>query len=596
MHGDPAVQGTCPFSGAGAAPQVSRRSVLAGLGGLALAPLLGGLGSPAAAAVPGGRRPAAAPAAGRAARRAARAAHGVGNPRGSDIAVRAGRGKEARFGVMFKRLPAYSPPDELLSALAVQMNDGKAPLSDVKDSDVAFDNPGMPAGYIYLGQFIDHDMTLDMTPLTQQQQDPGAMTNYDTPRFDLGNVYGKGPAGSPELYDPARPGYLRCNDHDEVRDLPRDDVGAAFLGDPRNDENLIVAQLHAVFLRLHNKLRDEGRTFEQARQLIRWHYQWLIVNDFLVRMVGRDVVQRLLRRRGRRIEFRGRHYKPKNPRRPYMPIEYAGAAYRFGHSMIRAEYEVHDGHTCPLFANEGYQDLRGSRPVPANLWIDWNYFFEIPGMDAPDDRNMARTIDTQLSLPLSTLPPTVVAPTAGAIVSLAERNLLRGKRLGLPAGQDVAAAMGLRPFTNEELGLPDPAWQGKAPLWFYVLKEAELGGGHRLGPVGGTIVAEVVLGLMACDPDSYFNANPGFDPGPGYGMGDFLLWADAIDPRAFEPAEEEDELEDEPAEEELDEDELDEDELDEEPHLEEPETELEEELATDQGIDPAASSPVPGAV
>jgi hypothetical protein len=114
--------------------------------------------------------------------------------------------------------------------------------------------------------------------------------------------------------------------------------------------------------------------------------------------------------------------------------------------------------------------------------------------------------------------------------------------------------------------------------------------------VGGTIVAEVVLGLMACDPDSYFNANPGFDPGPGYGMGDFLLWADAIDPRAFEPAEEEDELEDEPAEEELDEDELDEDELDEEPHLEEPETELEEELATDQGIDPAASSPVPGAV
>ncbi len=182
---------------------------------------------------------------------------------------------------MFKKLPAFAPPDALLTALAVSMNDGKAPLSDVKDSDVAFGNLGMPAGYICLGQFVDHDMTLDKTPLTQQQQDPRAMTTYDTPRFDLASVYGRGPAGSPELYDPARPGYLLCNDHDGVHDLPRDDVGAAYLGDPRNDENLIVVQFHAVFLRRHNRLRDEGKSFEQAQQLVRWHYQWLIVNDYL---------------------------------------------------------------------------------------------------------------------------------------------------------------------------------------------------------------------------------------------------------------------------------------------------------------------------
>ena len=138
--------------------------------------------------------------------RALKGAHGVGDPRGSDIALRFGRDREARFGVMFKRLPAYNPPDALLTALAVKMNDGKAPLNDVKDSDVAFDNETMPAGYIYLGQFIDHDMTLDKTPLTQQKQDPRAMTNYDTPKFDLGSVYGKGPTGSPELYDPAKPG------------------------------------------------------------------------------------------------------------------------------------------------------------------------------------------------------------------------------------------------------------------------------------------------------------------------------------------------------------------------------------------------------
>ena len=597
------TDGVCPFSGAGAGDDgtarsgVSRRAMLAGLASLAALPVLSGTAHAAPARRPGAPTPA--PRVPARKPRAARGAHAVGNPRGSDIAVRAGRDKEARFGVMFKTLPAFSPPDALLTALAVAMNDGKAPLSDVQDSDVAFDIPGIPAGYIYLGQFIDHDMTLDKTPLTQQQQDPRAMTNYDTPRFDLASVYGKGPAGSPELYDPARPGYLLCNDHDGVRDLPRDEVGAAYLGDPRNDENLIVAQLHAVFLRLHNKLRDEGKTFEQAQQLLRWHYQWLIVNDYLPRIVGRDVVDRLVRRRrGGPIEFLGRFYKPRNPRRPYMPVEYSGAAYRFGHSMIRAEYEVHDQHTVPIFANEGYQDLRGNRPVPDDLWIDWNYFFEIPGMSTPDDRNMSRKIDTQLSLPLSKLPPTVVAPTAGAITSLAERNLLRGKRLGLPAGQDVAVAMGLKPLTNQQLGLTDPGWKGKAPLWFYVLKESELLGGNRLGPVGGTIVAEVILGLMACDTTSYFTANPGFHPGAGYAMGHFLLWADAIDPRAFEVPEEEvpeaEDPEEAPEDGEVE---------DEAPHEEEPEApeadepdEGPEPLEPGEAPDPAATSPVPGTV
>jgi hypothetical protein len=546
--------GGCPFSGAAGGPKVSRRSVLAGLTALALTPVVGGVSL--SGGTGGGATAVAAGAAPTKKRRAARGSHSA-DQRGMDIAVKAGRDKEARFGLMFKKLPSFNPPDALLTALAVQMNDGKPPLNDVKDSDVEFDNPGIPAGYVYLGQFIDHDMTLDTTPLTLQQQDPKGMTNFDTPRFDLGNVYGKGPSGSPELYDPARPGYFLLNDHDGVRDLPRDDLGAAFLGDARDDENLIIGQLQAVFLRLHNKLRDEGKTFQQAQQLVRWHYQWLIVNDFLARIVGRDVVGRLIRRTPRKIDFLGTFYKPRNPKRPYMPVEYAGAAYRFGHSMIRAEYEVHDGHTVPIFANEGHEDLRGSRPIPADLWIDWNYFFEIPGMDTPDDRNMARRIDTQLSLPLSTLPRTVVAPTTGAIIALAERNLLRGKRLGLPAGQDVAAALGCTPLTNDKLGLTDPGWQGKAPLWFYVLKEAELLGGNRLGPVGGTIVAEVILGLMAADPTSYFTTNPAFDPGPGYGMGDFLLWADAIDPRAFEKLDVEEELPDEePPEEELPHEEL----------------------------------------
>jgi hypothetical protein len=452
--------------------------------------------------------------------------------RGLDVAVKGGRDKEARFGLMFKKLPAYSPSDTLLKSLAGRMNDRKAPLSDVKDSDVEFDSP-IPAGFVYFGQFVDHDMTLDRTALTLQQQDPKGMTNFDTPRFDLGNVYGGGPTANPELYDPAKPGYMLLNHHDDLVDLPRDEVGAAFLGDPRDDENLIIAQLQTVFLRLHNKFRDQGKTFEQARQQCRWHYQWLIVHDFLPRIVGPELVKRLIVTKGGVLTAATSFYKPKNPNKPYIPVEYAGAAYRYGHSMIRAEYEVQDGHTVPIFGRDGYEDLRGSRPIPENLWVDWNYFFDIPGVESPDDRNMARKIDTEISMPLATLPSTVVAPTADAIVALSERNLLRGKRLGLPAGQDVAVAMGVKPLTNAQLGLSEAGWNKKAPLWYYILKEAEIGGGDRLGAVGGRIVAEVILSLLAADKTSYFNANPSFNPGSNFKMGDLILLADAFDERAL---------------------------------------------------------------
>ena len=589
---------------------MSRRRVLAGAAGLAAVPVLSGMGGTAHAQVPA-PTPTPAPVAPAPAAalanlkkgRALKGAHGVGDPRGYDIALRAGRDREARFGVMFKRLPAYNPPDALLTALAVKMNDGKAPRGDVKDSDVTFDIETIPAGYIYFGQFVDHDMTLDKTPLTQQRQDPRGMVNYDTPKFDLGSVYGKGPAGSPELYDPAKPGYLLVNPHDQLFDLPRDAVGAAYLGDPRNDENLIVAQLHVVFLRMHNKLMEGGKTFEQAQQQLRWTYQYLIVNDFLPRIVGQDVVNSLIRRRGTGpIQFTGKLYQPRNVNKPYMPVEYSGAAYRFGHSMIRAEYEVQDGHTVPIFGQDGYEDLRGNRQIPSSLWIDWNYFFEIPGMNTPDDRNMARLIDAQISLPLTKLPPTVVAPTAGAIVALAERNLLRGKRLGLPAGQDVATAMGIKPLTNAQLGLTEPGWRGKAPLWFYILKESELLGGKKLGPVGGRIVAEVILGMLGLDKTSYFNANPSFTPGAGYKMGDFILAADAIDPRARiqEPEEPEDPT---APEEELPEEELPEEEGPEEegPEEEGPEEEVDDDapqtgpipLPPGEGaINPAATSAV----
>jgi hypothetical protein len=447
--------------------------------------------------------------------------HAVGDPRGSEIATKAGRDKEGRFGVMFKDTEPFTPPDDLLHSLAVVMSEpAGAPL----------DNPDIPAGFTFLGQFIDHDMTLDRTPLPQQQTDPLALTNFDTPSFDLGSLYGGGPAVDPEIYEPGGSGRLRVvRNATGVDDLPRRADGSAIIGDGRNDENLIIAQLHLLFARFHNRCLATGlaKNLAEAQRLTRWHFQWVIVHDFLPQVAGSATMARFLGG-GTPPRFKREFYKPRNPHRPMMPIEYSVAAYRFGHSMIRPGYLLNARTTppsaAPIFGAEG-ADLRGNRPLPARLEIDWQHFFAVPGKPATP-RNQARLIDAKLSAPLFTLPPTVVSD---AVTSLAERNLLRGKRLGLPAGQDVAARMGLTPLTNVELDLPYPAnpgWQGKAPLWFYILREAELdNGGKRLGPVGGRIVAEVILGILDADRGSYLHAKPGFKPiADQFRMGDLVAF------------------------------------------------------------------------
>jgi hypothetical protein len=455
--------------------------------------------------------------------------HATAWTRGSDIAVKAGRDKEGRFGIMFKQAEAYSPPDELIKSLAAQMGEPSGP------NTTDLDNPRIPAGFTFLGQFIDHDMTLDRTPLPEQQADPQALTNFDTPQFDLGSLYGRGPAADPDLYEADRTRMKVVRNANGVDDLPRRADGSAFLGDARNDENLIIAQLHLAFAKFHNRCLSTGlaKNLAEAQRLTRWHFQWLIVHDFLDKVAGPEVVGRFLDGKGKvKREF----YKPKNPNRPMMPIEYSVAAYRFGHSMIRAGYLLNARTTPPaaaaIFGAEG-SDLRGNRPLPARLEIDWWHFFDVPGKPAAP-RNAARRIDGKLSLPLFNLPGTVVGD--GTTPSLAERNLIRGKRLGLPAGQDVARRMGVTPLTNAELGLPDPqnpGWQGKAPLWFYILKEAELShAGQRLGAVGGRIVTEVILGILEADKDSYLRAKADFRPvapiAPATGQfrtGDFLRFA-----------------------------------------------------------------------
>jgi hypothetical protein len=453
---------------------------------------------------------------------------------------RAQRNKEGRFGYMFKQAPAFEPPDGLLTELAGQMRE--------PDGAGASLDSGIPAGFTFLGQFIDHDMTFDQTPLEEARKDPDATQNFRTPALDLDAVYGKGPDGSPELYEPGDRDKLRVTSAPHL-DLPRSSGDQAVIGDPRNDENLVISQLHLGFLRFHNAAVDHVRArpgrqpkvFEEARRLTRWHYQWLVVNEFLPKVIGTSMLSSIIQPGpGKQPKIQIKHYKPGNPNRPMMPVEYAAAAYRFGHSMVRAGYKVNDTTGAAMFeATPSDTNLNGFRALPAPLVIDWANFFQVAGRPAPQS---SRAIDARLVAPLFDLPVSVVPDNAQAparIGSLPERNLIRGKRVGLPSGQKVAQAMGETALSNSDLGVSnDPGWGGEAPLWYYVLKESELlANGAHLGPVGGRIVGEVIVALIRSDRSSYLHASgdPGFQPeapfagaSGGFTTADFLAFAGAL--------------------------------------------------------------------
>jgi hypothetical protein len=434
---------------------------------------------------------------------------------------------EGRFGLMFKRLPAFAPRDDLLTGLARSMVEDQT----VPDDQHLNTSPRLFAGFTFIGQFIDHDITFDNTPLELQLADPDARVNFRTPRYDLDSVYGRGPVQEPGVYDPVdRDKLLLRPNVNGVEDMPRGDDGRAIIPDPRNDENLIILQLHKAFAQFHNALVGYARSlgirrewvFETARRLARWHYQWAVIHDFLPRFVGDQLVGptgTVFREvAGKPPVITLNYYRPTNKDgRPFMPVEFAVAAYRFAHSIIRPFYVINqstlDRGGIPVFGPDGGFNLNGGRPIPSDLVIEWKNIL-------PADPNFTarkpRKIDTKLSMPLTSLPGSVVPPP-DPTVHLAVRNTLRGKHVGLPSGQQVARAMRANVLSNAMLGLSnDPGWGGEAPLWFYILKEAELPpyNAERLGPVGGRIMAEVLVGLLQRDPNSYLYLDPAWKPGP----------------------------------------------------------------------------------
>ena len=320
------------------------------------------------------------------------AAHG-GGVRGDDAVARSAS-FEGRFGRLFRSLPPGEWPKEALMALGLAMT--ADPEVDDKDKNLPAaspetdkriqddeENAGIPAGYTYLGQFIDHDITFDPASSLQQQNDPNALVDFRTPRLDLDSVYGRGPDDLPYMYDGnkfrlGRP--LFANDQPtNARDLPRyiDPENAtaprrALIGDKRNDENVIVSQLHGAMLRFHNKLvdADPAASFRDIQQRVRWHYQWIVLNDFLVKICGEQVVKDILPHLGkdRPIWENPPNFAIYKYRQDaFMPVEFSVAAYRFGHSMVRPIYRLNtqlNGGADPAKATH-----RGDAPRPGGTLL-----------------------------------------------------------------------------------------------------------------------------------------------------------------------------------------------------------------------------------
>ncbi|MBD2486837.1 heme peroxidase family protein [Aulosira sp. FACHB-615] len=467
----------------------------------------------------------------------------------------------SRFGRMFRNQPSFAPPTDVIRAALLEM--GKAggildakdnlaagPLALIVDPALNVNNPNNPnhtAGTTFFGQFMDHDITFDLSSRLGRVTPPVSAPNGRTPAFDLDTVYGDGPFASPTFYDPTDQIKLRLENGGLFEDLPRDANNRALVVDPRNDQHLILTGILSAFHLFHNRAVDLVRSqspsinnvnaFNEARRLTTWHYQWLILHEFLPQIIGQDRVNEILRN--------GRRFYTPLPGRGFIPVEFQ-VGYRFGHSMVRPSYRANlaGDNGQPFFAfifdpsQDGKadpSDLRGFARAPRRF-IGWQTFFDFN--DTQIRRN--KLIDTKISSALFNLPLQAIVEGTPP-TSLLQRNLLRHVTWQLPSGQTLARAIGVSVLSKNdlaELRSIYPTFDTSTPLWYYILKEAELmERGLRLGPLGSRIIGEVIIGLLQVDPKSYLNVNPSWVPTlptrtgrpEDFRMVDFLTFA-RVDP------------------------------------------------------------------
>jgi hypothetical protein len=434
----------------------------------------------------------------------------------------------------------------------------------------------IPAGYTYLGQFIDHDLTMDKTDVELGEDVPPAqLVQGRSPRLDLDSLYGAGP-GDPKsatFYEDdglhlklGRTRKIGPDASKQGHDLPRvDGKRTALVPDPRNDENLIVAQTHVAMIRFHNAVVDSlpsnlpsVKRFRRARKAVTLHYQWMIRHDYLPRIVDPAVVNDVFTN-GRKLV-----QPDAGPTEvPTMPVEFSVAGFRLGHSMVREAYNWNrrfpgqNGSLFYMFDFSGLGGSLGGDVILASNWLaDWRRMYDFaagghPELAPASSVNKAMRIDTLVVDPLKHLP----ASTFGGKESLgfnapernlAFRNLTRAGMVSLATGPQMVTKLqnvgvAITKLTKAQIlegsggavltGLTADqknAVNTKTPLWFYLLREAELNGG-RLTGVGGRIVAETMHRAMQGSTFSIVRSK-GFHPdlserGDTFEMTDLLLAA-----------------------------------------------------------------------
>ena len=416
-------------------------------------------------------------------------------------------------------------------------------MADPGDTSSQSLDSATPAIYTYFGQFIDHDITARTDrdtdtsfigrnePVTQRDPDEviTSLRNGRRPQLDLDSVFGDGPAlagtASPVTITPYSQSQKLYDDHFKLvtfedsgrRDLPREDNRAAIIPDERNDENLNISQLQFAFLKFFNQVyaeqpnsHSDKQKYIRSRQLVRWAYQYVVVNDYLKTVCDPNVVEETL--------ANGPRYFSSTAGRgdTFMPLEFSAAAFRFGHSMIRPEYQPNASQSpinimdlLGFAAKDSYFDS-GDKQLKQAFEVDWN-FYARGGANV----QFARKIDTRIAHGLSDLP--LGERQVDPILShLARSNLLRAYNLSIPTGQAVCDAFGVPFLTPEEILNGEEAnikdvienayFHHRTPLWYYVLRESAVQKqGECLGEIGSRLVAETIIGLLKQDPNSYLN-------------------------------------------------------------------------------------------
>jgi hypothetical protein len=473
------------------------------------------------------------------------------------------------FGKMFPRLAPFHYSDRAAADLAATMENG-SPDPSGTDRGSADDSATLPAEYTYLGQFVDHNLDFDQTAQPTADVNPWSLTNSESFRFDLNNLFGGGPAVDPQLYASDHKHLLVSGTPGSagVYDLARNPLtGQAILVEPRDDENQILSQVTAAFAAFYNDFVDRGDGYAQARRLTEDYYQEIVLTDVLPAYVGQATIDRYL---GFGRGGVARLATPSFPDASFTPVEFSVGAYRFGHSLVRENYHINDifpdgadiDDNVPIFDLAHFQtgDLSGGSWLPgpngadttactstslcvdanpAGHEIQWKYF--VPALDAdPKDPgiNYARQTQPTISAALYDLPAETIpgcAATADPVCNgsgdLISRDFARGNWDGLASGQDIARALGCPVLSAAALNpTHDAVFDSGTPLLYYVLAEAQRA--HRvLGCAGRRIVAQTFLRVLWDTPDSILHTRFRPDPRlvrlaperPAFSFGDLLV-------------------------------------------------------------------------